>query len=82
MDIPPQCWETLKAKEEEWTAEDEMVRQHLRLNGRESEQTLGDSGGPKNTEDMVTWFAAICRVKKIQTRPNKNKNNMHTGVYI
>ena len=28
-------------------AEDEMVRQHHRLNGQECEQTLGDSGGQR-----------------------------------
>ena len=29
-----------------WAAEDEMVRQHHRLNGHEFEQTPGDSKGP------------------------------------
>ena len=29
-------------------AEDEMVRQHHKLNGHESEQTLGDSGGERS----------------------------------
>ena len=32
-------------REEKWAAEDEMVREHHRLNGYESEQTLGDSEG-------------------------------------
>ena len=30
---------------EKGAAEDEMVRQHHQLNGHESEQTPGDSGG-------------------------------------
>ena len=30
-----------------WAAEDEMVREHHRLNGHEFEQTPGDSGGQK-----------------------------------
>ena len=30
-----------------WVAEDEMVREHHRLNGHEFEQTPGDSGGQK-----------------------------------
>ena len=40
----PWCWERLKAKGERM-AEDEMVGWHLPLNGHESEQTPGDSGG-------------------------------------
>ena len=39
----PWCWERLKTGEE--GAEDEMVRQHHRLNIHELEQALGDSGG-------------------------------------
>ena len=35
-------------QKEKGVAEDEMVRQHHRLNGRELEQTLGDSGGQRN----------------------------------
>ena len=38
------CWERLKAGEKEET-EDEMVGWHHRLNGREFEQTQGDSEG-------------------------------------
>ena len=35
-------------QKEKGAAEDETVRQHHRLNGRELEQTLGDSGGQGN----------------------------------
>ena len=41
-----QCWERLRAGKEGAT-EDEMVGWHRRLNGRESEQTPGDSEGQK-----------------------------------
>ena len=34
-------------QKEKGTAKDEMVRQHHRLNGREFEQTPGDSGGQR-----------------------------------
>ena len=40
----PWCWERLKAGGEGPT-EDEMVGWHHQLNGRESEQTAGDSEG-------------------------------------
>ena len=40
----PWCWERLRTGGEEG-AEDEMVRQHHRLNIHEFEQALGDSGG-------------------------------------
>ena len=33
---------------EKGTAEDEMVREHHRLNGQEFEQTTGDSGGQRS----------------------------------
>ena len=35
-------------QKEKRAAEDELVRQHHRLNGYELEQTLGDSGGQKS----------------------------------
>ena len=38
----PWCWERLKTEE---GAEDEMVKQHQRLNIHEFEQALGNSGG-------------------------------------
>ena len=44
--------------------EDEMVEWHHRLNGRESEQTPGD------TEDKGAWRAAVRGVSKSQTRLN------------
>ena len=41
--------------------EDEMVGWHHQLNGRESEQTAGDSEGRE------AWFAAVHRVEKSRT---------------
>ena len=43
------CWERLKAGGE-GAAEDEMVGEHHRLDGHESEQALGDSGGQRSLE--------------------------------
>ena len=40
-------------RQEKGMTEDEMVRQHHRLKGLESEQTLGDSEG------MKAWHAAV-----------------------
>ena len=53
----PWCWERLKAKGKGWWwgAEDEMVRQHHPLNGHESEQTLGESGGQRKLECYSPW---------------------------
>ena len=42
-------------------AEDEMVRWHFQLIGREFKQTLGDSGGQE------AWYAAAHGVTKSQT---------------
>ena len=36
-------------------AEDEMVGWHYRLNGREFEQTLGDSKGQGNSACSSSW---------------------------
>ena len=41
-------------------AEDEMVRQHQRLNGHEFEQTPGD------VEDNGAWHAAVSRVNRLR----------------
>ena len=46
------CRERLKAK---WEAEEEMDRQHHWLNGHESEQILGDSGGQGSLECCSPW---------------------------
>ena len=37
-----------RRQEEKGAAEDEMIRQHRRLNGHEFEQTLGGSGGQRS----------------------------------
>ena len=47
-------------QEEKGVAEDEMVRQHHRINGHEFEQTLGVSGG--------AWYVAVYGVIKIQAQ--------------
>ena len=49
-------------QEERRVAEDEMVGWHHRLNGQESEQTPGDSGG------QGAWCAAVHVVAKSQIR--------------
>ena len=50
-----------KIKGKKGATEDEMVRQHHRLNGHEPEQIPGDS------ERWGTWRAAVHRVVKSQT---------------
>ena len=42
-------------QKEKGAAEDEMVRQHHQLNGQESEQTLGDSGGQRRLPGCSPW---------------------------
>ena len=42
-------------QKEKAVAEDEMVRQHHRLNGPESEQTLGDSEGQGSLAYYSPW---------------------------
>ena len=42
-------------QKEKGEAEDEMVRHHHQLNGPETEQTLGDSGGQRNLERCSPW---------------------------
>ena len=57
------CWLTGKdpdagkdwRQKEKWAAENEMVRQHLQLNGHESEQTLGDSEGQGSLAGCSLW---------------------------
>ena len=48
------CWERPKAKGE-GAAEDEMVRQHHRLNGHETEQTPGDGEGQGSLVRCSPW---------------------------
>ena len=45
-------------QEEKEVTEDEMVRQHHQLNGREFEQTLGDSGGQRSLACYSPW---VCK---------------------
>jgi len=42
-------------QKEKRAAEDEMVGWHYRLNGREFEQTPGDSGGQRNQACCSPW---------------------------
>ena len=42
-------------QKEKATTKDETVRQHYRLNGREYEQTLGDSGGQRSLVCRSPW---------------------------
>ena len=42
-------------QKEKGEAENEMVRHHHQLNGPESEQTLGNSGGQRNLECCSPW---------------------------
>ena len=48
-------------QKEKGVTEDEMVRYHHWLNGHESEQTPGDSGGQRS------WLASVREVVKSQT---------------
>ena len=50
----PWCWERLRAGGEGAT-EDEMVGQHHRHSGNESEQTLGDSEGQGRLACCSPW---------------------------
>ena len=45
------AWKDGRQKEKRAT-EDEIVRWHHQLNGHESEQTLGDSGGQRSLQSM------------------------------
>ena len=40
---------------EKWTKEAEVVREHHRLNGHESVQTPGDSGGQMSLTRCTSW---------------------------
>ena len=44
-----------RRQKEKGTTEDEMVRQHHRLNEHKSEQTLKDSGGQSSLECCSPW---------------------------
>ena len=51
--------------------EDEMVRQHHRLNGHEFEQTLGDGEGQRNLACCSPWGR-----KESDTIEQLNNNNI------
>ena len=44
-----------RRQQETGAAEDEMVRQHHRLNGHEFEQTVGGSGGQRSLACCSPW---------------------------
>ena len=44
-----------KTEQEKEVAEDDMVREHHRLNAHESEQTLGDGGGQGSLACCSPW---------------------------
>ena len=48
------AWKDGRQKEKTAT-EDEIVRWHHQLNGHESEQTLGDSGGQRSLTCYSPW---------------------------
>ena len=52
-------------------AEVETVRWHHQLNGHESEQTLGDSGGQGSLESCGSWGH-----KELDTTYRLNNNNV------
>ena len=52
--------------------EDEMVERHCQLNGLESEQTPGDSGGQKILACCSPWG---CRESDMTWQMNSNDNN-------
>ena len=45
----------IRGQKEKWAAEEEMVRQHHRVKGHESEQTLGDSEGQGSLVCCHPW---------------------------
>ena len=59
----------MKAEGEQRTAEDEMARWHLRLNGRDSEQALEDGEGQGSLACCSTWSL------KELGRPERLKKN-------
>ena len=42
-------------RQKKWATEDEVVRQHHRLNGHEFKQTPGDSGGRRSLAPCSPW---------------------------
>ena len=45
----------IEGKKDNGVAEDEMVKQHHRLDGHEFEQTPGDSGGQRSLVCCSSW---------------------------
>ena len=68
-------------KEEKGVTEDEMVRQDHRLNGHESEQTLGHSEGQGVLQSIGSQCAVGHGVTKTQTQLNNNKNFTSTLLF-
>ena len=68
-------------KEEKGVTEDEMVRQDHRLNGHESEQTLGHSEGQGVLQSIGSQYAVGHGVTKTQTQLNNNKNFTSTLLF-
>ena len=63
-------------KQEKGMTEDEMVRWRHRLNGHESEQTLG------NNEGMKAWHAAVHRSQRVGHNlvlNNKSSKNIYSN---
>ena len=64
------CWERLKA-EEKGMIEDEMTEWHHQFNGREFEQTLGDSKGEGSLACCSPWGH-----KELDATEQLNKNSV------
>ena len=60
-------------QKEKWAAEDEMVGWHHWLNGREFEQTLGDSGGQGS---LAHWSPCDHKESDRTYQLNNNGNNL------
>ena len=66
-----------RQQKEKGAAEDEMVIQHHRLNGHESEQTLGDSEGQGRLVCYSPWG-----LKELDMTQPLEKNNLWNSLEI